>query len=387
VLLVGAYVPTYGGIAIHVKRLKRKLVEKGVAVELATYPRSSGPAIGDHAEYRLWWPDIFKRTLRENYTLVHVHTAGAIEEYLSRFAAFRLSGAKLVVSFHSFRVSPAKSAWKDKLTLRSAPRRSDRPDWLTTQNTWRHRLAVRLLLKPIDHIICVSPAIRDVILTYGFPATKASVISSYLPPPLLEQDRSTIPPDVWQFMASHRPVLTAYAHRLNWFQGRDLYGLDMCVQLCQVLIKDYPELGIVFALPNIGDKTYFSETKARLKAMGLENAFFFSHAQAEYWPIIERSDLLLRPTNSDGFGMSVAEAIDLGTPAIASDVCPRASGTIMFRNRDFDDLLAKTQDVLSHLDEHKERLQGISASQSDSTSQILEVYKQVSTYRQTCCTC
>lgn len=351
VLLVGPYIPSYFGIPVHVKRLKRKLMEKGISVELATYPESLGLTVNDLAEYRLWWPEIFKKTLHGNYTLVHVHAGNVNEEGILRAVAFKLSRAKLIVTFHSYRIP----------------------------NSWKHKLAACLLLQPIDHIVCVNPAIRDRTLTYGFPAAKTSVISPYLPPPLLEQDRLAIAPDVWQFMASHRPLLTANAARLNWFQGQDLYGLDLCVQLCQALIKDYPKLGFVFALPLVGDEAYFAEITARIKAWNLENAFFFSHASAEYWPIIERSDLFLRPTNTDSFGMSVAEAIDLGTPTIASDVCSRSPGTILFQNRNFADLLAKTQEVLSHLDEHKKRLKGVSASQADPVSQILEVYRQVST--------
>lgn len=378
VLLVGAYIPAHGGISIHVKRLKRQLVERGISVELATYPRSLGSPVNDQAEYRLWWPEIFKKTLQERYTLVHVHNAGVFPGNLPRFAAFKLGGAKLIMTLHSFRVSSAQDSRKYELAVCPVPQHKKRPDWLTARNSWKYRSAVRLLLKPIDHLICVSQPMRDRILACGFPDRKTSMISSYLPPPLLEQDRLAIPPRVWEFVASHRPVLTACACHLVWFQGQDLYGLDMCVQLCQALVKDYPELGFVFALPTVVNEAYFAEIEARLKALGLEDAFLFSHAPAEYWPIIERSDLFLRPTNSDSFGVSVAEAIDLGTPAIASDVCPRQPGTILFRSRDSADLLARTQDVLSHLDEHKRRLAGISASHADPTSQIIDVYEQVS---------
>ena len=54
VLMVGPYVPTYSGVSIHVKRLKRELLTQGISVELATYPDSRGLAVDDQAEYQEW---------------------------------------------------------------------------------------------------------------------------------------------------------------------------------------------------------------------------------------------------------------------------------------------------------------------------------------------
>ncbi len=59
------------------------------------------------------------------------------------------------------------------------------------------------------------------------------------------------------------------------------------------------------------------------------------------------ADLMVRPTYRDGYGISVAEALHFGCPAIASDVCRRAKGAIIFKNRDFDDLIEKARRVLS----------------------------------------
>jgi glycosyltransferase involved in cell wall biosynthesis len=40
-----------------------------------------------------------------------------------------------------------------------------------------------------------------------------------------------------------------------------------------------------------------------------------------YWPILKKIDLFVRPTLSDNFGISIAEALHFGKKAIASDVC------------------------------------------------------------------
>jgi len=56
---------------------------------------------------------------------------------------------------------------------------------------------------------------------------------------------------------------------------------------------------------------------------------------------------LLRPNVSDGYGVSLQEALDLGVPAIASDVCERPKGAILFKNNDIDDLSQKIESAMS----------------------------------------
>jgi len=52
--------------------------------------------------------------------------------------------------------------------------------------------------------------------------------------------------------------------------------------------------------------------------------------------LLAAADLYIRPTSSDSCGVAVHEAIAVGTPAVATDVCLRAAGTILvpYGNRD-----------------------------------------------------
>lgn len=352
ILLRGAYVPAYGGVSVHVKRLKQALTGRGLAVDLATYPAPSKNTMIDGADYRLLYPQVLAKIIRGQYNLVHVHTSGVSARELARFVSFRGGGAKLVLSLHSYREPRARQSQK-------------------------YKTAVYILLKAMHHIICINPTIRDKVVASGASPDKTSVISPYLPPALLEQDRTAIPESLRRFMHTHRPLLTANAFRLNWYNGHDLYGLDLCVQLCHALVQEYPKLGFVFALPTVGDETYFAQIKAKIAGLKLDNVFTFFHAPAEYWPILEQSDLFLRPTNTDGFSISVAEAIDLGIPAIASNAAPRPPETILFHNRDFSDLLAKTRGVQANLDSYKKKLASLPTHREDPVSQIMGIYRQV----------
>jgi glycosyltransferase involved in cell wall biosynthesis len=107
-------------------------------------------------------------------------------------------------------------------------------------------------------------------------------------------------------------------------------------------LKDrYPNVGLVFALAEVGDVAYFEKMKSRIEKLGVEDNFFFLTGQRELWPLFRRADLMVRPTCSDAYGVSVAEALHLGCPAVASDVCQRTPGTLTFANRDAEDFLKK----------------------------------------------
>ena len=62
----------------------------------------------------------------------------------------------------------------------------------------------------------------------------------------------------------------------------------------------------------------------------------------EYWEI---SDLFIRPTSTDMEGISVKEALYVGTNVVASDVCIRPKECILFKKRDQEDLNNKVKSV------------------------------------------
>ena len=63
--------------------------------------------------------------------------------------------------------------------------------------------------------------------------------------------------------------------------------------------------------------------------------------------LMEKSDLVIRATNTDGDALTVREALYLNKPVIASDVVKRPKGTILFKNRDSDDLYKKIIETLN----------------------------------------
>jgi glycosyltransferase involved in cell wall biosynthesis len=127
----------------------------------------------------------------------------------------------------------------------------------------------------------------------------------------LEDEESilkTYPSEVKEFAASRRPLIVANAFQIVFYRGVDLYGLDMCVEVVAALKESYPHVGLIFAVAEVGEAAYFEKIKRRIDELGIEDNFLFLTGQRELWPLFRRADLMVRPTCSDAYGISVAEA-------------------------------------------------------------------------------
>lgn len=182
----------------------------------------------------------------------------------------------------------------------------------------------------------------------ALPDGKVRDLDPFIPPPLEDEGAiiATYPAEVLDFAASRRPLIVANGFQIVFYRGVDLYGLDLCVELVAALKERHPNVGLIFALAEVGDFDYFEKMKRRIDELGIKDNFFFLTGQRELWPLFRRADLMVRPTCSDGYGISVAEALHLGCPAVASDVCQRSPGTVTFANRDAEDFLLKCRQAL-----------------------------------------
>jgi glycosyltransferase involved in cell wall biosynthesis len=225
--------------------------------------------------------------------------------------------------------------------------------------TFSDKIFAKFSIKVADHFIVTNLHIKDKLAEWGTDENKITVIAPFLPPDEKESDFEEIPEFVWNFINNHSPVISANAFQLKFYKDQDLYGLDMCVELCDKLKSEYKNIGLVFSLPEIGDVNYFTKMKSIIIQKGIEKNFLFITTPLMLYPILRSSDLFLRPTNTDGDALSIREALSFSVPVIASDVVHRPSGTILFKNRDIDDLLLKTITVLEKLEYYKKELKTI----------------------------
>ena len=283
--------------------------------------------------------------------IIHYHSSNWILRII--FGLMTFLGKKTIISIHGESLNDS---------LKSA-------GWFRTK-------IIIFALKRTSFIIALNPKIKELALSLGIAPEKIEVIPSFIPPTVREEDIAAIPESVWDFIDSHNPVISANAFRINFYNNQDLYGIDMCIDLCANLKHYYREIGLVFSLPDIGDHEYFNKMKQRIAENCIENNFLFITEQYQLYPILMKCDAFVRPTNVDGYGISIAEAIYFKVPAVASDVCSRPEGTILFSSRDMGEFTSKVKDVLDNCDLYKEKLEAINLE--DNFSQIMKVYQKVS---------
>ena len=352
IALIGSYPPPYGGISVHISRLKEKIKDKGY--ECVVYaPRTHKKGVEKNVKriksVKRW---MFRYFFHAEEDIIHQHNPSWQMRIM--MGLMGLLGKKTIVSIHG-------ESLRDSLKEGSSLKKE----------------TIKFALRHTPYIIVLNPKTKELVLSLQVKPERVKVIPSFIPPVIKEEEIAQIPNEAWHFIKTHTPIIAANAFKIKFYNDYDLYGIDMCVDLCANLKNDYPEIGLVFSLPDIGDYEYFQELNNRIVRKGIEGNFLFVTRPYPFYPILMNSDVFVRPTNIDGYGISIAEAIYFKIPALASDVCVRPEGTILFKSRDTNDFTAKVKDVLENYKQHKRRLDGVNLE--NYFEKIIEIYQRVAT--------
>lgn len=95
--------------------------------------------------------------------------------------------------------------------------------------------------------------------------------------------------------------------------------------------------------------------------------FYFHQTERTFLAALGTSDAYLRPTYVDSWGIAVADAVSMGIPAIASNVCERYPGAVLCAPDDYPRFASLTEQALEDI--HSSGRDGI-----DYSSVILDQY-------------
>lgn len=353
IAVIGGYPPPIGGVSVHVERLIKKLDSKSINYIL--YNTSVNEIKTDYnifnvGNLKLW---LIKYLFFCRDKIIHCQERNW---YLVSILCLikEIHKSKLLLTLHSFRENPEEFNVLKKLCFLYS-------------------------IKNVDYFIPVGKNEKNKLRKYGCDKKKISVIPAYLNPKYKETDDKLVSDYVWNFMKKNDFNIVANAYKILFYNNEDLYGIDMCINICHRLKKQYidKKIGFVFCLPDIGDYKYFFKLKDEISKLEIGDKFLFVNEIMPLYPILKKSNLFLRPTNTDSFGVSIAEALYYNIPSIASDVCERLEGTIIFKSRDIEDLYRKIIDVIENYELYKGKIKDI--IQSDNGEKLLDVYKNLTT--------
>lgn len=319
VALLGPYPPPFGGVSVHIQRSMHKL----------------------HMQHNMI--SHFDTNKRPRF-LMH---------YALQLLLFILKTRPRIIIHHTvFLENGLMELWLIiilKFFLRFSVFLADHdPRYLYTKNK-RYIACFNMALCAVDtHIIIGDSTYRSYQDNGVNISQKAKVESAFLPPDI-NQEAAILkhyPKELFLFFETHTPIICANAFQLHLINGKDLYGCDLCIELIAQLKDAMPQIGFIFALVQVGDMQYYQTLHERLKNYGCEHNFYFFLNSSELWPLIKRSDLFVRPTLSDSFGISVAEACYFNIPTVASDACQRPSKAQLFQRGNQQDFFEKTHKLL-----------------------------------------
>jgi glycosyltransferase involved in cell wall biosynthesis len=312
VLLVGDYPPPHGGVAVHVQQLHGYLRERGVEAVVLDIGKGGRPA-----------PDVIpvrtptqygKRLagfLREGWT-VHVHTSGNNPKswMLAATAGVR-ARAPRVITLHSGLL----------------------PDYLASSLS--RRAFARVALSGYSRVVAVSEAVHEALARCGVPEDKLVVYPAFCGSQVRP---GRVSQEIEAARARRRPLL-AMAHHPS-----PVYGRGLMFRALRMIADEQPGVGLAVFGPGTRSEEFLRDAREHRVEELIEDMGELEHSRA--LALIARCDAFIRPTTHDGDAISVREALTLGVPCVASDVCGRPHGTYTFRAGNAVDLAARVHQAL-----------------------------------------
>lgn len=327
--IIGQLPPPYGGVSVHIKRLLAHLDRAGVDyVVYDTSPEADTQTERVVPVGRLGRRWFLRYLLRGREPVVYVHTS-RWDVWRATWWLSRIRGKSVVIAVHT---DSLRRLW---------PMRG-----------WWSRRAVTAAFRAAEKLVAVNTHIRDFLDELAGLGAKTVVIPAFVEPIPQPEDEAAVDPAVRAFCESHDPVILANGAPIVYDDGRDLYGIDMTVELVDRLRADFPKIGVIWYLLKFAgwSPSYAEQTARDVERRGLGAHWLFVEPTGEMYPVFNDVDLLVRPTCSDGDAVSVREALYFGVPVVASDAAPRPAGAVVFRTRDQDDFVAKVQAALGSRD-------------------------------------
>jgi len=340
VLQLGPYPPPYGGVQTNLVPIRSFLLRNGVPCSVINVTRHRKPN-ADNVYYPSNSAELLSLLARIPCDIVHQHFGGMLTNRilaLSMACALR-PGAKSIMSFHS----------------------GGFPSTPQGQALGPNSLAA-LVLRRFDGLIAVNEEIMGFFRRLGVPEQRVRIISPFS---ALTDEDADFPAPLAAFFSEHNPVLISAG------QLEPEYDLALQIDALPQLREKSPNAGLVLLGSGSIEKDLRDRIAAGQCAEHILLAGDVPHGAA--MEAISRSRILLRTTWYDGDAITVREAMQVGTPVIATDNAMRPPGIRLVPKSDLAALLHALEQELLQPHPRKER---IPADQT-SLEQVLDFYRDV----------
>ncbi len=342
VLQLGPYPPPHGGVQTNLVAIRSFLLKRGVPCAVINITRHRKPNADE-----VYYPEnpyqLVKLLGCLEYDLIHLHIGGMLTMRLLSLAWICAArpGKKSVLTFHSggFPSTPEGQALGPTSFAGFVMRR-------------------------FDGLIAVNSEILNFFLRLGAQPQRARLISPYA---FIANDSTAEPlqEPLEAFFANHSPVMIS----VGLLEPE--YDLPLQIEVLPRVREHFPNAGLLL----IGSGSLESALRSLIAASPCQQYILLAGdvPHALTMQAVSRANLMLRTTLYDGDALSIREALQLGTPVIASDNGMRPDGVILVPKSDAGALLRAIQQELERPIERKQM-----ASPDESNIQsVLDFYQDI----------
>ncbi len=303
IVIVGGLPPPIGGVTSHISRLAKLLAANGFCCTIIDLYPSENKVIIEGVDHLVCPVKGFYREI-----LWFLCALGKVEGDIVHFHFSRIVGrflCSLLLIKHNRRLI---------LTLHHG-------DQLTVMNNafWPLRLLTKVALRRMDRIVALSNEQQIFYRKLGVAPDR--IIRWHTSIPIgLKPDPSLLPAEVLELF----PTDTTEEDVMLMTSGypTQSYGYEACVELLDHL-SDEISCRLVVILYGIGSDPLY-EKELRRKLLKHPKVILLGPLPAEgFLALLSKVSLYLRPSTVDSYGLAIQDALDMGTPCLASDVCSR----------------------------------------------------------------
>lgn len=187
----------------------------------------------------------------------------------------------------------------------------------------------RAILKSSDGVIALSEEISEHAQSLGVPSQKVWIIPNGV-------DTARFRPTAGRMMDSDVPTVI--------FVGRLIFnkGPQFVVEAAPYVLQHFPKTRFLM----VGDGPLRQSLEARVRELGLEQAFEFLGLRRDIPDILQKADILVRPSLLEGMPLTILEGMACGLPIVATPI----SGTAELVKHEETGLLVRPSDSIDLAD-------------------------------------
>lgn len=331
----GSYLPDIGGISIHISRLSEMLNSEGLLGSIYSTSKLSNK-------------NTLSNIIRDvSYSKLKY---GFFKSFIWSFE-YGFKNRSSIIHFH---INPVWHAIAITLLTSVANRKivCTLHDQMMLENKHKYPFLLWFVFKKLIsdkniRWVVVSQAIKEQLLALDPNCNRIYIIPAYLPVLTIPDNTDD---EIENFINNKEKVIAIYAHSTALYEGKDLYGIDLAIKAIKEVKIHFPNLGLIVCIP--GEVTIFQVENYKKLIIDLDlsdNVLLYLKPLNNTIRLLIKSDILLRPTLSDGDSLMVREALSVGTIVLASDIVDRPEGVLLFESENLDNIVFKLRQVLGYV--------------------------------------